>query len=1324
MKKYRCLLAFLLAVVLTVTVVPVDTYAAYKDEIDQGQIQEEFIPASNEPSGCLQTFGDCREGQQPRCSATGLLTSDSSSDLNEEEKMETKELEAFQKDGTLERGESEETFEELQMNSIEGTLEDSEDTDSEISIQDSSILSGIDEYSETQMEEVQLLDNAEKGSYVLTYRVENGGAIITGYEGIASGDLIIPDTIDGYKVKSIGDRAFYHEDFTGSLELPSGLISIGDDAFSACNFTGNLELPLGLTNIGSGAFYGCDFTGSLELPPGITKIESCAFQWSGFTGNLKLPSGLISIGNAAFCECGFTGSLELPSELISIGDNAFYGCKGFTGSLKLPLGLTHIDSGAFRNCEFTGTLKLPPELTDIYAYAFGNCKGFTNIRFTGDTPPCIHGAAFDKVVANAYYPTSINVWDDFIESSYGGTLTWIPYMSDIYPLDPESTLTGTLEAVDGLGFLVTIDGIAYDVADNFDMNTAMELFMGNDKRVACILQYGKISEMVLVTDILEPIFRLTIFGGGFVYQNENFSDTQRQLCVTVKCGVKAPYKEADLEKFTELSLFCERFKLSITDNGLNFGQDGTILKKSITEVEQEIDAALVPGDARSYDFTLNLEDDFIPEQISTEIPVTGELTIDGSLRYGSCKVIIANIDLQAQKAAEKKEQKELSKKINSTKESLDDLNLALGSTLDYYFDKTQVKEIKAYLNVWLAEIISSSSISYTKQDKKIRDNTFKKLGINNNAIPYIRNTKAVTTVTGMTVYGERSFEFKVDMGSYIMGDGNPYTSLGTITYELIDKKGIPTSIPSGDVGLITFADMKTFTEKLQDVAESSVKAVYQEMWGKHANEVADIIVDKTIMSLINCKWGSFSNGIYTLFTEPSKSFVKKMYVECPVDVFVYDMEGNLCGSIVDNKVDSSNSDVCMYVEEDRKCVYLCGDDYKIKLVGNGDGVMTYRIEEYAEDTVCLRTVEFAQVPLTIGKTYTGFVMEPMYIDNSLYAITSDSDEAIKPDTDTYQDILVSRIYVDGIVMETTSLNLKEGETATLEAKVTPNNATNQKVIWNSDNENIVSVDEKGKISAKKAGMAKITARSEDGEFEVYCTVTVYTAGNDKPSEPDKLNGWVKKDGKWYYYINNAKQTGWQKVSSKWYYLNSNGQMQLGWCKASGKWYYLDGSGAMTIGWQKISGKWYYLDGSGAMVIGWQKISGKWYYLDESGVMQKGWQKIGGKWYYLDGSGVMQKGWQKISGKWYYLDGSGVMRIGWQKISGKWYYMNSNGEMQIGWKKVSGKWYYLDGSGAMQTGWQKLDRNWYYLQEDGSMVTSSRKINGKMYYFKSNGVWIR
>ena len=28
--------------------------------------KRKFIPASNEPSDCLQAFGDCREGQKPR----------------------------------------------------------------------------------------------------------------------------------------------------------------------------------------------------------------------------------------------------------------------------------------------------------------------------------------------------------------------------------------------------------------------------------------------------------------------------------------------------------------------------------------------------------------------------------------------------------------------------------------------------------------------------------------------------------------------------------------------------------------------------------------------------------------------------------------------------------------------------------------------------------------------------------------------------------------------------------------------------------------------------------------------------------------------------------------------------------------------------------------------------------------------------------------------------------------------------------------------------------------------------------------------------------
>lgn len=269
---------------------------------------------------------------------------------------------------------------------------------------------------------------------------------------------------------------------------------------------------------------------------------------------------------------------------------------------------------------------------------------------------------------------------------------------------------------------------------------------------------------------------------------------------------------------------------------------------------------------------------------------------------------------------------------------------------------------------------------------------------------------------------------------------------------------------------------------------------------------------------------------------------------------------------------------------------------------------------------------------------------------------------------------------------TGSGKIKEGETIALSPIVISEYGRvfldNDSYQWSSSKTNVAAVDKKGVISGKTAGTAVITGINIGNPAKTL-TYTV-TVEKKKVIEEEKMTGWQKISGIWYYYgTNGVKQTGWQKISSKWYYLNSNGEMQIGWCKVSGKWYYLDGSGVMQNGWQKIGGKWYYLDGSGVMQTGWQKISGKWYYLDRGGVMQTGWRKVGGKWYYLDGSGIMQTGWYKISSQWYYLDGSGVM----------------------------------------QTGWLKLGSQWYYLNTDGVMVNSNTYINGKRNRFNSNGVWL-
>ena len=118
------------------------------------------------------------------------------------------------------------------------------------------------------------------------------------------------------------------------------------------------------------------------------------------------------------------------------------------------------------------------------------------------------------------------------------------------------------------------------------------------------------------------------------------------------------------------------------------------------------------------------------------------------------------------------------------------------------------------------------------------------------------------------------------------------------------------------------------------------------------------------------------------------------------------------------------------------------------------------------------------------------------------------------------------------------------------------------------------------------------------------------------------SGWVKTDGKWYFYESGDLKTGWVKTGGKWYYLDDLGVMQTGFVKVDGSWYYLSSSGAMFTGWGTDGNRWFYFDGSGAMKTGWYKENGTWYYLDEAGIMKTGWFKVGPHWYYAYDSGAL------------------------------------------------------------------------------------------------------
>lgn len=79
------------------------------------------------------------------------------------------------------------------------------------------------------------------------------------------------------------------------------------------------------------------------------------------------------------------------------------------------------------------------------------------------------------------------------------------------------------------------------------------------------------------------------------------------------------------------------------------------------------------------------------------------------------------------------------------------------------------------------------------------------------------------------------------------------------------------------------------------------------------------------------------------------------------------------------------------------------------------------------------------------------------------------------------------IPVSSVTLNRTSLELVEGEQATLTATVKPDDATDKSVTWSSSNAAIATV-ENGKVVAVKEGSAVITAKA--GEKSATCTVAV------------------------------------------------------------------------------------------------------------------------------------------------------------------------------------------------------------------------------------------
>jgi hypothetical protein len=229
---------------------------------------------------------------------------------------------------------------------------------------------------------------------------------ITDYLG-SGGNVIIPGTIAGLPVTSIGDRTFEEIADLTSVTIPVGVTNIGSWVFFSCNNLTNITIPEGVTSIGASAFDNCTSLPNITIPEGVTSIGDWTFDFCTSLVSITIPAGITSVGDWAFSDCISLTNITLAEGVTNIGVGAFFEC-GSLVSANIPEGVASIGVNAFYNCASLASVSIPGSVTSIQFQTFESCISLTNVVMANGVAAIDEGA-FDYCtsLASATIPATV-----------------------------------------------------------------------------------------------------------------------------------------------------------------------------------------------------------------------------------------------------------------------------------------------------------------------------------------------------------------------------------------------------------------------------------------------------------------------------------------------------------------------------------------------------------------------------------------------------------------------------------------------------------------------------------------------------------------------------------------------------------------------------------------------------------------------------------------------------------------------------------------------------------------------------------------------------
>ncbi len=251
--------------------------------------------------------------------------------------------------------------------------------------------------------------------------LDNGTAEIIDYTGSAV-DLIIPSTLDGHVVTSVGHdfgKSFLKDGIV-TISIPSSVLKIRYSGLTGINslesiyvdennpvfsskdgvlFNKNMTrlirypeskkdstyiIPDGVIEIGtpptewggiSTAFEECKFIKELYIPNSVTSIYAATFFNSSLE-NIHLSENISSLNDQVFKLCRNLKEITIPKAVKIIDDEAFSQCTSLE-KVVLSECVEEIGDSAFYNCDSLKSIYIPQSVKDIGSKAFGYTFSFS-----------------------------------------------------------------------------------------------------------------------------------------------------------------------------------------------------------------------------------------------------------------------------------------------------------------------------------------------------------------------------------------------------------------------------------------------------------------------------------------------------------------------------------------------------------------------------------------------------------------------------------------------------------------------------------------------------------------------------------------------------------------------------------------------------------------------------------------------------------------------------------------------------------------------------------------------------------------------------------